>query len=216
MDVRDFFSFLDRVIREYFQNVYYCLPNIPLSRGIRPIVDDLDFAQFIDTRYEYGEISVYADHIRNGLEESWDDDTNLVVSEDNENGLEDHGEPKNEGNTAPDETHPNIGLEDEVIDIDKIPLNKTSGDEFLCNLYPSEGDTGDNEVEEEDVEIHSIFNHDLQWNRQLHVIGVKFKIPKQLKNMLCNYVVANGYQLCFKKSNSKRLLVVCYKGAYPF
>ncbi|CAH1437392.1 unnamed protein product [Lactuca virosa] len=49
MDVRDFFAFLDRAIGEEFQNLYYCLPNIPLSRGIYPIVDDLDFAQFIDT-----------------------------------------------------------------------------------------------------------------------------------------------------------------------
>ncbi|CAH1420422.1 unnamed protein product [Lactuca virosa] len=99
--------------------------------GIRPIVDDLDFAQFIDTEYEYGEISVYVDHNGSGLEEWWDDDMNLVVSEDNVSGLKDDGVPRNEGNTVPDETHPNIGLEDEVIDIDKIPLNKTSGDEFL-------------------------------------------------------------------------------------
>ncbi|CAH1449158.1 unnamed protein product [Lactuca virosa] len=167
MDVRDFFPFLDRAIGEEFQNLYYCLPNIPLSRGIRHIVDDLDFAPFIDTGYEYGEISVYVDHNGNGLDEWWDDDMNLVVSEDNESGLEDDGVPRTEGNTAPDETYPNVGLEDEVIDIDKIPLNKTSGDEFLSILCPPEGDTGHNEVEEEDVEIHSIFNPDLQWNRQL-------------------------------------------------
>ncbi|CAI9302927.1 unnamed protein product [Lactuca saligna] len=72
-----------------FQNVYYCLPNIPLSRGIRPIVDDLDFVQFIDSGYEYGGILVYVDHNGNGLEELWDDDMNLVVSEDNESGIED-------------------------------------------------------------------------------------------------------------------------------
>ena len=54
MDVRDSFDFIDRAIREEFQNVYYCLPNVPLSRGIHLIVDDLDFAQFIDSGYEYG------------------------------------------------------------------------------------------------------------------------------------------------------------------
>ncbi|CAI9268575.1 unnamed protein product [Lactuca saligna] len=132
---------------------------------------------------------------------------NLVVSEDNESGLEDDGVPRNEGNTTLDETHPKVGLEDEVINIDKIPLNKTSGDEFLSKLCPPEGDTGDNEVEEEDVEIHSIFNPDLQWKRQVPVIGMKFESPQQLKNMLCNYVVANGYQLCFKRNDSKRLVV---------
>ncbi|CAI9301826.1 unnamed protein product [Lactuca saligna] len=99
--------------------------------GICPIVDDLDFAQFIDTKNEYGEISIYVGHNGNGLEEWWDDDMNLVVNEDNESGLEDDCIPRNEGNTTPDETHPNVGLEDEVIDIVKIPLNKTNGDEFL-------------------------------------------------------------------------------------
>ena len=74
-------------------------------------------------------------------------------------------------------------------------MNKTTGDEFLSKLCPPEGDTGDNEVEEEDVEIHFIFNCDLQWKRQVPVLGMKFESPKQLKNMLCNYVVANEYQL---------------------
>ncbi|XP_023737650.1 uncharacterized protein LOC111885646 [Lactuca sativa] len=141
---------------------------------------------------------------------------NLVASEDNESSLEDDGVPRKEENTAPDENHPNVGLEDEVIDIDKVPLNKTTGDEFLSKLYPPEGDTSDNEVEEEDVEIHSIFNPDMQWKRQVPILGMKFESPKQLKNMLCNYAVANGYQLCFKKNDSKRLLVVCCKGACPF
>ncbi|CAH1431087.1 unnamed protein product [Lactuca virosa] len=87
MYVRDFFDFIHRATGEEFQNIYYCLPNIPLSRGIRPIVDDLDFAQFIDNGYEYGEISFDVDHNGNGLEEWWDDDMNLVVSEDNEVAL---------------------------------------------------------------------------------------------------------------------------------
>ncbi|CAI9280430.1 unnamed protein product [Lactuca saligna] len=190
-------------IGEEFQNVYYCLPNIPLSRGIRPIVDDLDFTQFIDSGYEYGEILVYVDHNVNGLEEWWDDDMNLVISKDNESGLEDDAIPRKEENIAPNEIHPNVGLEYEVIDIDKIHLNMMTGDAFLSKLCPLEGDTSDNEVEEEDVEIHSIFNPDIQWKRQVPVLGMKFESPKQLKKMLCNYDVANGYQLCFKKNDSK-------------
>ncbi|CAI9284412.1 unnamed protein product [Lactuca saligna] len=170
-----FVRHLSEVIEEEFQNVYFCLPNIPLYRGIRPIVDDLDFAQFIDSGYEYEEISVYVDHNVNGSDEWWDDDMNLVVSEDNESGLEDDGVPRKEENTAPnDETHPNVGIEDEVINIDKIPLNKTTGDEFLSMLCPPEGDTGDNEVEEEDVEIHSIFNPDIDANN--HIFPVAWAI----------------------------------------
>ncbi|CAI9291045.1 unnamed protein product [Lactuca saligna] len=184
---------------------------------IHPIVDDLDFALFIDSGYEYLEISFYIDHNGNGLEERCDDDMNMVVSKDNESVLEDDGVPRKEENTVPDDaTHPNVGLEDEVIDIDKIPLNKTNRFENLSKLSPLEGDTGDNEVEEEEVEIISIFNPDMQWKRQVPVLRMKFKSPKQLKNMLCNYVVANGYQLFFNKNDSKRLLVVFCKGAFPF
>ena len=54
-----------------------------LSRGIRPIVDDLDFAQFIDIGFEYVDIYVYVDRNGNGLEEWWDDDMNLVISKGN-------------------------------------------------------------------------------------------------------------------------------------
>ncbi|CAH1431641.1 unnamed protein product [Lactuca virosa] len=114
---RECFAFLERAIREEFENLYYCIPNNPLSGWIHPIVDDLDYAQFIDTGYEYGEISIYVDCNGNGLEEWWDDDMNLVVSED-ESGIEDEGRARNEGNTISDGTHPNVGLEDEVIDHD--------------------------------------------------------------------------------------------------
>ena len=43
-----------------------------------------------------------------------------------------------------------------------------------------------------------------------------FENPKQLKHMLCNYEVANGYQLCFKKNYSIRLLVKSCDGNCTF
>ena len=39
------------------------------------------------------------------------------------------------------------------------------------------------------------------------MLGMRFENPKQLKHMLCNYAVANGYQQCFKKNDSRRLLI---------
>ncbi|CAH1424483.1 unnamed protein product [Lactuca virosa] len=118
--------------------------------GSHFLFTDVDWA---DIGYEYEEISIYVDRNGNGLEEWWDDDMNLVVSED-ESGLEDEGGARNEGNIVSDGTHPNVGLEDEVIDHDNTPLNKTSGDDFLNKLCHSKGYTGDDEVEKEDVEIH--------------------------------------------------------------
>ena len=45
---------------------------------------------------------------------------------------------------------------------------------------------------------------------------MKFKDPKQLKSMLCNYGVANAYQLWFEKNDIQRLLVRCCKGECTF
>ncbi|CAI9267999.1 unnamed protein product [Lactuca saligna] len=45
---------------------------------------------------------------------------------------------------------------------------------------------------------------------------MRFKGPGQVKSMLCNYAVANGYQLCFEKNDRTRLLVRCSKGACTF
>ena len=54
------------------------------------------------------------------------------------------------------------------------------------------------------------FTKYIQWRVTLEgaVPCVRYDVsnPKQLKHMLCNYAVANGYQLRFKKNDSKRLL----------
>ena len=47
------------------------------------------------------------------------------------------------------------------------------------------------------------------WKKQLPILGMRFTNPKQLKFMICNYAVANGYQLYFEKNDSKMLLVKC-------
>ncbi|GKA86531.1 hypothetical protein Tco_0808242 [Tanacetum coccineum] len=39
------------------------------------------------------------------------------------------------------------------------------------------------------------FNPSLEWNKMEHVLGMRFDHPEQLRLMLANYCVANGYQL---------------------
>ena len=70
----------------------------------------------------------------------------------------------------------------------------------------------------EDVypKLPNIFNDKLNWKEQEPVLGMRFESPKQLKHMLCNYVVANGYQLCFVKNDTRRLLVKCCGGICTF
>ena len=72
--------------------------------------------------------------------------------------------------------------------------------------------------EDEDVlsRLPNIFNEKLHWKEQEPVLGMRFESPKQLKHMLCNYAVANGYQLCFVKNDSRRLLGKCCDGKYTF
>ncbi|XP_052622742.1 uncharacterized protein LOC128128018 [Lactuca sativa] len=78
----------------------------------------------------------------------------------------------------------------------------------------------DNEPDEFDDEVISneqaIYNDNVHWKKQKPVLGMRFVNAKQLKHMLCNYAVANGYQLCYKKNDSRRLLVKCCSGACKF
>ena len=48
------------------------------------------------------------------------------------------------------------------------------------------------------------------------MLAMRFENPKQLKHMLRNYAVANGYQLYFKKNDSRRLLVKFCDGSGTF
>lgn len=69
---------------------------------------------------------------------------------------------------------------------------------------------------ENEVEEHHIFNPHVHWKKQVPIIGMRFENPKQLKSMLFNYAVKNGYQLWFEKNDDKRLLVLCCKVTYTF
>ncbi|CAI9286727.1 unnamed protein product [Lactuca saligna] len=77
-----------------------------------------------------------------------------------------------------------------------------------------EEDMGDNEHVY--PELPNIFNDKLNWKEQEPVLSMRFESPKQLKHMLCNYAVANGYQLCFVKNDTRRLLVKCCDGKCTF
>jgi len=76
----------------------------------------------------------------------------------------------------------------------------------------------EDEMDENDPhpEIHPSYNEDVHWKKQKPILGMRFESPSKMKNMLCNYAVANGYQLCYVKNDSKRLLVNCCSGECPF
>ncbi|GJT56835.1 hypothetical protein Tco_0991889 [Tanacetum coccineum] len=53
------------------------------------------------------------------------------------------------------------------------------------------------------------FNLDTPWNECKPVLGMRFKIPQQLKHMLANYGVQHGYQLWYMQQDHNKLLVFC-------
>ncbi|CAI9291388.1 unnamed protein product [Lactuca saligna] len=81
----------------------------------------------------------------------------------------------------------------------------TLNDPFLSKLCVDDDDAnnivdGDNGREVEvNIQTHSIFNELLHWKKQKPILRMRFKGPGQVKSMLCNYAVANGYELCFEK-----------------
>ena len=125
------------------------------------------------------------------------------------------------------------GKEDDGIDLEVdnepdecIPMNRTKDDEFLSKLYPKDQVTPDSLPHEEPYDHvdedkvisndQAIYKDKVHWKKQKHVLGMRFVNPKKLKHVLCNYVVANGYQLCNKTNDSRRLLVKCCSGACKF
>ena len=94
-----------------------------------------------------------------------------------------------------------VGLEDEITLNEFTQLKKISDDDFLSKLCMDMGESelNDKEGKNVDEEVHATFNHNLHWKQQKHILGTRVENPMHLKNMLCNYVVASRYQLCFSK-----------------
>lgn len=223
-------SWLERFTGSPCEGLFYCIPNKPLSTGIRPIENDLDYAQFLDEATEAYEsnmvISLYMDHTGSGLEEWFDEDMNLVLSPegedevvdkedevvDKEDEVVDQGDVGVQKEAVVEEEFPNFKDLDDWIGEEEVPkMNKTCDDQFLGKMCSEET----HEETQAGVE-HCIFNENIPWKNQCPVLGMRFENPKQLKHMLCNYAVANGYQLCFNKNDNQRLLVLCCKGDCSF
>ncbi|KAL4591054.1 hypothetical protein LXL04_004002 [Taraxacum kok-saghyz] len=54
---------------------------------------------------------------------------------------------------------------------------------------------------------YKVHDPTVNWDQMKPVLGELYESPTQLRFALTNYVVANGYQLCFMKSDKSKLLV---------
>ncbi|KAL4581649.1 hypothetical protein LXL04_006175 [Taraxacum kok-saghyz] len=169
----------DRTV-EPVEKLYYCVPGMPLSTGIGWIEDDVDYAFWLDTGEENGEIAVYADNSGMTLDEWWDEDMNLVVSED-ESGLEDdegateggqsqpqggngNGQSQPQGGNGNGQSQPQGGNGNGQSQSQGGNVNGQSQPQGpLC---PSAVDNdGNNSESDEELENYAIFNEEVHWKK---------------------------------------------------
>ncbi|CAI9271184.1 unnamed protein product [Lactuca saligna] len=85
-----------------------------------------------------------------------------------------------------------------------FPANKTMGDRFLNKFCLHRLNVDDLYDDAEYVQPQYPVHDDRQpWNRMKPLLGMRFSNPDELKNMLSNYAVANGYDLWFEKMTPK-------------
>ncbi|CAI9282897.1 unnamed protein product [Lactuca saligna] len=200
------------------------------DKGLTLISNKLDYAYFMAIAYECGVIlPMYIDHFGNSNMQEWlDEHKEEVVDNIVEEVLDGailvkeiasgHLDDEDENEFEDEDDH-----EDDDVDVDVDEDNHSSPHVFEKS-NGSDVEMGENAalsgpLEEgmhydEDVypQLPNIFNEQLHWTEQEPVLGMRFESPKQLKFMLCNYAVANAYQLCFVKNDSRWLLAKCCDG----
>ncbi|XP_023766738.1 uncharacterized protein LOC111915301 [Lactuca sativa] len=91
-------------------------------------------------------------------------------------------------------------------------VNKTVGDDFLNKLSGKLSDDDEPNDGKDEKVVFPVHDENQAWDKMMPILGMKFANPMQLKLCLTNYVVKNGYDLWYEKSDHNRLLVKCCKG----
>ncbi|GJR84607.1 hypothetical protein Tco_0155392 [Tanacetum coccineum] len=80
---------------------------------------------------------------------------------------------------------------------------------FIHEENHHEDDIVDPKFKAKKTICYHLFDPSTPWDQCKPVIGMKFENPLQVKNMLANYGVANGYQLWFMQNDYSKLLMYC-------
>nr|KAJ0189174.1 hypothetical protein LSAT_V11C800402240 [Lactuca sativa] len=193
-----FMEFLHKLTKSRSKDIYFCLPQESLGLGIHTLVNDGDYKEFLDLAYANDKrMNVYVDHhnepIFNWIEAEESESENKDLDEDEDSVIQDSYFVDHEEDDA---TYP-------------FPANKTARDRFLNILCePIESEDQDDEYVPPQ---YPVYDERQPWDQMKPMIGMRFCNPTELKHMLSNYAVANGYDLWFEKNDSDRLLVKCCK-----
>ncbi|CAI9264623.1 unnamed protein product [Lactuca saligna] len=180
-----------------------------LAEGIIRIDSDVDYWEFVEATYTPEvELDVNIDHQKE-LILDWAD--NEVLSDGNMYDLNDKEEEDDKEQA--DDLDDIMAYENEV-DEEVHTFNKTVGDDFLNELSGIGNLSDDDEPNDfiDDKVVFPVHDEKQEWDKMVPVIGMKFANPIQLKLCVTNYVVKNGYDLWYEKSDHNRLLVKCCKG----
>ncbi|CAI9282381.1 unnamed protein product [Lactuca saligna] len=208
MSFMEFISYVKNLVKDGTINVYYCFPQRSLRDGLRVLEDENGYVRFLDVGYENGGmINLYIDHSQYPVME-W------IEEEIAEDGSVD-------GNTDDDDNDVDSELsDDEFVEHepdDEVIQLQPSDDPFIRRKFFKPPRIVDDEKDDKKnvkKNLHKYPVHDpnQKWDTMSPILGMKFCDRYELKHLLSNYAVANGYKLWYEKNDSTRLLVRCCKG----
>ncbi|CAI9266627.1 unnamed protein product [Lactuca saligna] len=190
MSFMEFISYVKNLVKDGTINVYYCLPQRSLRDGLRVLEDENDYVRFLDVGYENGGmISLYIDHSQYPVME-W------IEEEIAEDGLVN-------GNADDDDDVDSELSDDEFVEHepdDEVIQLHPSDDPFIRRKFFKPPRIVDDEKDDKkDVKknLHKYPVHDpnQKWDTMSPILGIKFCDRYELKHLLSNYAVANGYKL---------------------
>ncbi|KAL4570881.1 hypothetical protein LXL04_026545 [Taraxacum kok-saghyz] len=169
--------------------------------------NDCDYAEFLEIGAENnGRLNVYVDQYEEPLFE-WIQNEEPEVEDDDGQSEDDEDVKFNDGIKC-----------DHQEDDEVISIRRTVNDHFLSKLCPVEVEARLDEDEQSNVDQPPIYprHDDIQpWDKMIPELGKQFASPVELKELISNYAVANGYYLWYEKNDKGRLLVKCCKGKLP-
>ncbi|CAI9298249.1 unnamed protein product [Lactuca saligna] len=179
-----FMEFLHKLTKSRSKDIYFCLPQESSGLGTHTLVNEGDYKEFLDLAYANDKrMNVYVDHhnepIFDWIEAEESESENEDLDEDEDSVIQDSYYVDHEEDDA---TYP-------------FPANKTAHDRFLNILCePTKSEDQDDEYVPPQ---YPVYDERQPWDQMKPIIGMRFSNPTELKHMLRNYAVANGYDLWF-------------------
>nr|GEU50362.1 hypothetical protein [Tanacetum cinerariifolium] len=197
MQVGELFEIINKLTLSNAKHIYYCLPGTTLTLGIREIKTYSDMVEFMRIGHENdNRMELFTEHHGYGVLQYNHNDN---LASDNEQSDVD---PDYEGESDPDNvdfhTGGEQGVEFEKLSVDDPFLNKLVEDEIIDGIHKA-----DKGIK------YPAYDPEQPWNKNKHVLGMRYESPQQLKHALANYGAGNRFRLWYYRNDADCLLVFC-------